>query len=466
MAMLPTRARRAALAALLVLACACGAAHAQVAAPAGSTPATPAPQAAPPPAAPKSRFEGVADVAPELAPTDADAELSERTAARLRNIEGLQNVDVTVAAGVARLDGTVVDVRDRALATQVAKQQPGIVAVENHLQLSTNLGDRFQAALRLVIAKLIRLLAATPLLALALTIVLLAWWLGRALSRRIHLRRLQRRNPYIDALFGRLLRWLVLVAGLLLALDLLDASTLVGAVLGSAGVVGLALGFAFKDIAENYVAGILLGLRRPFAPDDHLLIDKYEGKVVALTSRVTLLMTLDGNHLSLPNALVFKSVVLNYTVNPQRRFEFSLPIDPAESIRESRTLALAAIAEIDGVLAEPAPSWSADGFAANGIELRFFGWVDQRRSDPAKVRSEALRAAKTVFGRAGIHGPGAVRYLAEPLPDSDAEQCGDTSVNHDIDHQLAAAQRATDAANLLEDAPAATPAASAERGTP
>jgi len=76
------------------------------------------------------------------------------------------------------------------------------------------------------------------------------------------------------------------VLGLVLALNLLGATALVGAVLGSAGVIGLVAGFAFKDIAENYMAGILLSLRRPFAPDDHLVVDRFEGKVIALTSRV------------------------------------------------------------------------------------------------------------------------------------------------------------------------------------
>ena len=91
-----------------------------------------------------------------------------------------------------------------------------------------------------------------------------------------------------------------MLIGILIALDLLGASSLVGAVLGSAGVIGLVLGFAFKDIAENYIAGILLSLRRPFAPGDHVVVDRvHEGKVVALTSRATLLMTLDGNQVAL-----------------------------------------------------------------------------------------------------------------------------------------------------------------------
>src|SRR3546814_10287465 len=88
------------------------------------------------------------------------------------------------------------------------------------------------------------------------------------------------------------------------------------------GVIGLVLGFAFKDIAENYIAGVLLSVRKPFSPGELIAIEDYQGKVVALTSRTTILMTLDGNQLQLPNALVFKSVLLNYSQNPRRRFDF------------------------------------------------------------------------------------------------------------------------------------------------
>jgi small-conductance mechanosensitive channel len=321
-----------------------------------------------------------------------------------------------------------------------------------------DLGARLGAALGLVQDKLVRLVATLPLLAIAIAIMLLAWWLGRRVARR-PLRWLpaHSHNPYMDGLVRRVAQTVVVLIGLVLALNLLGATALVGAVLGSAGVVGLVLGFAFKDVAENYIAGVLLSLRRPFAPDDHLAIDRYEGKVIALTARATLLMTLDGNQVSLPNSLVFKSVLVNYTANPTRRFDFALPVDPGESLGRARELALAAIADVEGVLAEPAPSWSADGYAAKGIDLRFFGWVDQRRNDVGKVRSEALRAARGAFARAGIHGPELVRYRPPESPAHEEKTGGDTSVNRDIDAQLAAAQRASDNDMLTPTTTSTTP---------
>lgn len=80
-------------------------------------------------------------------------------------------------------------------------------------------------------------------------------------------------------------------------------------------------------------------------------------------------------------------------------------IDSSQSIRESQTLAMAAIAQIEGVLDEPAPAWTVVEFGAAGIQLRFYGWVDQRETDLGKVRSEAIRRVKSAFADAGIEAP-------------------------------------------------------------
>ena len=432
----------------------------------GDTPVseTPVSEIVPQRAPPDAAVPEASKVEAEIRAGQADDErIAAAVTARLLRHPALQQVTVAVNAGSVTLGGEVLEDADRERAVNLAKQVEGVADVVNRIDLSAALQPRVRAALEEVKDKLLRLLAAIPLLVVAIAIIWLAVLFGRALAQRpMGWLRRHRENPYLEGLVRRLVQSVVVILGLVLALNLLGATTLVGAVLGAAGVVGLVVGFAFKDIAENYIAGILLSLRRPFAPDDHLVVDRYEGKVIALTSRSTLLMTLDGNQLSLPNSLVFKSVVLNYSANPRRRFEFVLPIDPAQSIREAREMGLAAIAQVDGVLPEPAPSCVVDGYNTKGLDLRYYGWIDQRRNDLGWTRSEALRAVKTVFGAGDVHGPETVRYLREeegpvtipPLPD---EPCGDTSVNTDIDDQLAAAQRAHDDENLASPETDPTP---------
>jgi len=400
-----------------------------------------------------------------------DRETGQRLDARLRGIRGLHDVTASVDGGVVVLEGEVVSEAERKLAEDIATQMQGVEKVENRVVLSSNLSDRFETGLQAVVTKLVRLVAAAPLLLVAIAIILLAAWIGRLLSRHMGwTRRFRSANPYMDGLVRRVVQSLAVLAGVLIALDLLGATSLVGAVLGSAGVVGLVLGFAFRDIAENYIAGVLLSLRRPFAPGEHVVIDNREGKVVALTSRSTLLMTMDGNDLRLPNAMVFKAVVLNYSKNPQRRFDFTITIDPGESIREAHALAIDEIAGVEGVLRDPAPSWIVQDYLPTGTVLRFFAWVDQHDSDLGKVRSEAIRVVKGAFTRAGVDAPRTLTHVAlhrepgkaaEPPAVAKAEPTHepaqvDTSVNRDIDRQLANAQRANDDDNLLD--PKADPA--------
>lgn len=321
------------------------------------------------------------------------------------------------------------------------------------------LGDCLDAIVENSNAALARLLARVPQLVLAVLVILIAQWTSRFIAHRLHLIKLRSQNPYMSGLMRMIVRTAIVLVGILIALDLLGLTSVVGAVLGSAGVVGLVLGFAFRDIAENYIAGILLSVRRPFEPGDHVLIENREGRVISVNSRATVLMTMDGNHLQLPNSLVFKSVVLNYSKNPKRRFDFAMLIDGSQSIREAQTLAISAITDIEGVLDDPAPSWTVVEYGAAGIQLRFFGWLDQRESDLGKVRSEAIRQVKAAFARAGVEGPRTTYHIVASRQ-RDAQEIDaiveptqnggvDTSVNRDIDVQVAQA-RADAAQNLLQ----------------
>jgi small conductance mechanosensitive channel len=322
------------------------------------------------------------------------------------------------------------------------------------------LSSRFALALELAQEKLVRLLASVPLLLVAILIVLLASWLGGVLSRRLRvLTRLSRSNPYLDGLLRSVVRIALVLAGVLVALDLLGATSLVGAVLGSAGVVGLVLGFAFKDIAENYVAGVLLSLRQPFAPGDSVRIDSHEGKVVALTSRATILMTFDGNHLQLPNSLVFKSVLLNHSRNPRRRFEFETSVSSQASWHRAMDAGIAAIASVDGVIQDPAPNALIRSLGNDGATLQFTGWVDQTSNDLGRSRSEAMRAVRRALTEAGIGPPESVQKVVlargaggEAIAQADTHARRDTSVDDALDAQVGQARAQENAADMLEPA--------------
>jgi small conductance mechanosensitive channel len=249
------------------------------------------------------------------------------------------------------------------------------------------------------------LLSALPLVALALLALILGWVFGGWLSRRAILGRLSRDNPFLQDLIRTAVRWGTVLAGVLVALDLLGATRVVGAVLGTAGVLGVALGFAFKDILENYLAGLLLSLRQPFAPQDWVEIDGNEGIVVALTSRATILMTLSGNHLRLPNAKVFRGVILNYTRNPKRRLGVRVGIGVGEDIAHAQHAGIAALRDVPGVLDDPPPRALVLELGDWSVTLDFTAWVDQQSHDFLLVQSEAARTVKEALDSAGVEMP-------------------------------------------------------------
>jgi small-conductance mechanosensitive channel len=383
----------------------------------------------------------------------ADSRIAAGVAAKLLRQPNLEKVTVAVNAGVVTLGGEALTEEDRDRAATLAKQVDGVTDVVNDIQLNADLRTRFDAALNETRGKLVRGVAAVPLIAIGLVIVLLSVWLGRVLGRRPAIwLRARSHNPYMDSLVRRTIQTVVVLIGIVLALDLLDATTLVSALLGSAGVIGLVAGFAFKDIAENYVAGILLSLRRPFAPGDHLVIDKYDGKVVALTSRATLLLTLDGNQVSLPNALVFKSVVTNYSQNPKRRFDFQLPLDPTAPIADAQRTAYDALRAVDGVLVDPGPYVLVTEMLPDRVTLQVLAWIDQRRNDLKRVRSEAMRATAAALDRAEIRRAG-VPAAPPPSETFPGATNADTSVDRAIDPQLAEAQQAQVGDDLLTPRP-------------
>jgi len=250
--------------------------------------------------------------------------------------------------------------------------------------------------------------------------VWLAWRVGGWLSRRALMGRHFARNPFLAELVRQVVKFAAALVGLLLALEMLGAMAIAGALLGSAGVAGIALGFAFRDLLENYIASVLLSLRQPFAPDDAVKIDGWEGVVVGMNSRATVLMTWDGNHLRLPNAMVFKAVTTNYTRNGKRRFDFVLPLAPGSDAQDAMQAGLEAVRGTPGVMAEPAPFVQLKEVTRDELQIAFFAWVDQRGHDFGGTRSEALRRTRARLKTMGVDfGPPAMRLVTEatqPLP--------------------------------------------------
>jgi small conductance mechanosensitive channel len=351
--------------------------------------------AAPPEAEPTTPI--LLDAGPE-----ADQAIERRLAAIYAEFDSLRAIEVEVSAGVVHLSGDVHSLEAVREAESIAKRVEAVVAVTNDIQQNTEVQRRLQPIFEQMRERVSGWLTYLPLVLVAVGVIALAWWLTRVQARRS-----QRRDSSTPArqLVDQLVRAGILVIGVAIALELLGARGLLGGLLGTAGVIGIVLGIALRNIGETYFASVLLRLHPPFDPHDYVRIEDSEGSVVRLTSRTTELMTIDGNLVWIPNAKVFGATVINFTRNPHRRFAFKLGVGVGVELRRVQDLATATLATVPGVLAEPGPACFIDEFGESAMVVSVAGWVDQRKSDWLKVSSEAKRMIKAAFDEAGIAKP-------------------------------------------------------------
>jgi len=353
---------------------------------------------------------------------DSGAADDARIAARIRGIfsqiPALRGTRVDVAAGVVTLSGNVDDATAIDQAQAIASRFSGVVAVQNNLQRDLEVGRNLDPAFSGVWAKLRSMAQALPLIAIALVVALAVIAAGYVVARQKRLWIRIAPNPFLAELLATAIRFAAIVGGLILALEVLDATALLGAVLGGAGVIGIAIGFAVRDSIDNYVSSLLLSIRQPFRANDSVKIDDFEGRVVRLHSRATVLMTADGNHLRIPNAMVFKAVIVNYSRNPKRRFSFDLTIDHGADPCKARNTAIEAMESLDFILSDPPPQSEIAEMPGTTQVLRFHGWVDQTQTDFPKARTAAIEAARSAIRQAGFILPDG-RYLVHLEQDGD-----------------------------------------------
>ena len=221
-------------------------------------------------------------------------------------------------------------------------------------------------------------------------------------------------NAFIADIYRQIIRLAFIIAALVVALDILGATALLSGILGAAGIVGLAIGFAVRDTVENFIASIMLSIRQPFRPNDTVEIDGDIGKVIRLTSRATILLSYDGNHLRIPNATVFKSRIINYSRNAERRFTFTLSVASDADLARARELALEVLNALPFVLPSPEAAAWVEEVADHWINMQFAGWINQETTDLVAARSEAIRLTLAAFDAAGLTAqPPAYRLITQ-----------------------------------------------------
>jgi small-conductance mechanosensitive channel len=347
----------------------------------------------------------------------ADAAIATRIRDILGELEGFDDISVTVSSGIVTLRGTTLDAQAANRLNDLVGRVAGVVAIENDVTETTEVMERINPALDRFEARMWQIIAFLPLALVALAVFFLVVFFGFFLARRKQPWNRLSPNAFIADIYRQIVRLFFVVAGLVIALDIVNATALLSGILGAAGIVGLAIGFAVRDTVENFIASIMLSIRQPFRPNDTVEIEGDTGKVIRLTSRATILLSFDGNHIRIPNATVFKSRIVNYSRNAERRFKFALSVDATCDLDRARHIAEDTLNSLPFVLTSPEVTvWieSVDDF---WVTLHLTAWINQNETSITLARSEAIRLTQSAFDTAGISAP-LPGYRIDNLPDS------------------------------------------------
>ena len=216
----------------------------------------------------------------------------------------------------------------------------------------------------------------------------------------------------IASLLTSIIKSIVLIAGIFIALDFVGLKGTVTSLLAGAGIVGLAIGFAFQDMTENFIAGVAMGIRKPFEIGDVIEAEGVFGNVKEINLRNTLVETFYGQLEFIPNKILFRNILTNYSYLGYRRIEIPVGISYADDIEEAAKVITDAMNEKDYVIKKEETAVYAESFGDSSINLLLWFWI-RYPGEPGfmVVRHDAISTVKTVLEENDILIPFPIRTL-------------------------------------------------------
>lgn len=238
-----------------------------------------------------------------------------------------------------------------------------------------------------------------------LGLALLLWLLGRGAGALVRRRYLALERPSFAHVMARVVALALSLLGILIAITVVFPTIKPVNLLSSLGFVSIAVGFAFRDILENLLAGVLLLFRAPFRTHDEVEVGDTRGTVIEINLRETVLRTHEGRRVLIPNATVYKNPITVQTGYDSVRDEATVRVAHATDLAQARDVALQALTQTDGVLADPPPLVLIEELGGRTIDVRLLFWTTPRQAEVRRVRDEVLRRVWRAYGDARIEMP-------------------------------------------------------------
>lgn len=251
-----------------------------------------------------------------------------------------------------------------------------------------------------------------PNLAIAVFIVVLFVFIAK-IVRKISEKLLSRvsHNETINGLLSTIFYGAVFGIGIFIALSILKLDTAVTSILAGAGIVGLAIGFAFQDIAANFVAGVLLSFRKPFTKGHIIKAQDYMGTVQKINLRSTVIQTFQGQKVMIPNKDVFQNPLENFSVSGRRRVDLEVGVSYGEDLEKVKRITIEAASNVEGLTSDEITLFYT-GFGDSSIDFSIRVWPkDISQPGYLKVKSDLIMNIKKAYDENDIMIPFPIRTL-------------------------------------------------------
>ena len=245
-----------------------------------------------------------------------------------------------------------------------------------------------------------------PNIAIAIIVFIIFWFLAKFSRRLIKNLTRKKQSRNLGLVLARLSQGLIILAGAFIALAIVVPSFKPGDLVQLLGVSGVAVGFAFRDILQNFLAGILILITEPFVINDQIVFKDFEGTVENIQTRATTIRTYDGTRIVIPNAELFTNSVKVNTAFEKRRLQYDIGIGYGDDIARAKKIILEVLNKNPEALADPAPEALVVDLAASTINIRARWWVNPpRRAEVLDSQDVVLTELCNKLVSAGIDLP-------------------------------------------------------------
>ena len=227
----------------------------------------------------------------------------------------------------------------------------------------------------------------------------LSRWVKRWVAAGLH--RVSNNQSLVN-LTGAIVRFVLLAVGVFVALGVVGLEKTVTSLLAGAGVIALAIGFAFQDLTANFISGTVIALARPIQVGDTVETNGFQGRVLDVKLRSIVLDNGQGQTVEIPSKDVFQKPIINFSRSGERRIDVLAGLSYADDLAKAQQAAQVAVRQLPFVLPHHPVDLNFRNFADTQVQFTLSCWINPVQTDPLAAQSEVIKAVKRAFDEAGV----------------------------------------------------------------